>query len=57
MSKVSVFKEQFDGKDVRITEDGRVSVWDAIAAFANIKNPRDAWDSLTERFPDAHELP
>lgn len=52
MSKVSVFKEQFDGKDVRITEDGRVSVWDAIAAFANIKNPRDAWDSLTERFPD-----
>jgi hypothetical protein len=38
-------------RDVRITPDGRVSVYDAIKYTTGQKNPRDVWSDLVERFP------
>lgn len=36
------------GGEVRFTDDGRVSVYDAIGFTTGHKNPRDVWKSLTE---------
>lgn len=43
----------FDGFDeqIRMTEDGRYSVFDIIQ-FCGKKNPRDSWKSLTEQHPE-----
>lgn len=41
-----------DGTKIRITEDGRVSVFDIIQFVAEKKNPRDAWASIRADFPE-----
>ena len=42
--------QEFDG-NVRITPDGRVSVYDAIEYVTGYKNRYQVWNDLTERFP------
>lgn len=37
---------------IRETEDGRYSVYDTIEVLAGKKNPRDAWKSLYEQYPE-----
>lgn len=41
----------FQDSEIRVTEDGRYSVYDVIK-FCGKKNPRDAWNRITERFPE-----
>jgi prophage antirepressor-like protein len=52
MTNLSVFSAQYDGCKVRITLDGRVSVFDAIAATLKKKNPRSDWERLTQANPE-----
>lgn len=52
MTNLSVFSAQYDGCNVRITPDGKVSVFDAIAATLKKKNPRSDWDRLTQANPE-----
>lgn len=52
MSNLSVFSEQFDGQEVRITSDGAVSVLDAIAAVMKVKNPSKTWKDLQVNYPE-----
>lgn len=57
MSKLSGFSEYFDEDEVRITEDGLISVLDAIAVFARVKNPSKTWGDLQRRHPEiANEI-
>lgn len=37
---------------IRATDDGRYSVYDTIEVVGGKKNPRDAWESLAERYPE-----
>lgn len=43
----------FDGfpEEIRMTEDGRYSVYDVIK-FCGKKNPRDSWSDLSRQFPE-----
>ena len=41
----------FQDSEIRVTEDGRYSVYDVIK-FCGKKNPRDAWNALCEQFPE-----
>lgn len=48
-SSVALFlPEDFEG-NVRFTDDGRVSVYDAIGFTTGHKNPRQVWNDLVER--------
>lgn len=40
------------GGEVRFTDDGRVSVYDAIGFTTGHANPRQAWNDLIERVPE-----
>jgi KilA-N domain len=50
-SIVSFLPEDFEGK-VRFTDDGRVSIYDAIGFTTGHGNPRQAWNVLVERVPE-----
>lgn len=50
MTNIITFDDFQDG-EIRVTPDGRYSVFDVIR-FCGKKNPRDAWKSLTEGFPE-----
>lgn len=57
MTNLSVFHAQYQGHQVRITPDGKVSVFDAIVAFrSNPGNPRRVWKDLSERHPEVVRL-
>jgi hypothetical protein len=43
--------QEFSDSEIRVTEDGRVSVFDVIK-FCGKKNPRDTWNSLCEGYPE-----
>jgi hypothetical protein len=43
--------EEISDSEIRVTEDGRVSVFDVIK-FCGKKNPRDTWTSLCEGYPE-----
>lgn len=38
--------------EIRVSDDGRYSVFDVIEVIGGKKNPRDAWKVLTEGFPE-----
>lgn len=38
--------------EIRVTPDGRYSVFDVIKVIGGKKNPHDAWKALTEQFPE-----
>ena len=46
-----VGSDDFPG-EVRVTPDGRVSVYDSIGYTTGQKNPRDVWNELTDKFPE-----
>ena len=48
MTNLAFFSAQYDGSKVRITSDGKVSVFDAIAATLKKDNPRSDWSRLAE---------
>lgn len=41
--------------EIRVTPDGRYSIFDVVEVIGGKKNPRDAWKALTEQFPEAVE--
>lgn len=52
MANLSVFAGEFDGSTIRVTEDGRFSVFDVLVAFGVCKTSRNApevWNRITER--------
>lgn len=38
--------------DIRVTDDDRFSVFDTVEVIGGKKNPRDAWKSITENYPE-----
>ncbi|MFL9458965.1 hypothetical protein AB0758_49335 [Tolypothrix bouteillei VB521301_2] len=38
--------------EIRVTDDGRYSVYDTLFVLAAKKNPRDAWKNLCEQYPE-----
>ena len=48
---LGVDAEDFKKANVRVTPDGRISVFDGIGYTTGLKNPRDAWNDLIKRFP------
>ena len=56
MTNLSFFNAQYDGYNVRITPDGKVSVFDAIVATLKKENPRSDWSRLTQTHPEVVAL-
>ena len=53
MNNLTVFTADYEGQSVRITPDGRVSVFDAIAAFRGTScNPHQIWGDLQKNHPE-----
>jgi hypothetical protein len=54
MSKKSmtITMPELDNAAIRRTPDGRVSVYDLIKVVGTQKNPRDAWNSLCDKYPE-----
>lgn len=59
---ITIFVHEFDGSQIRMTGDGRFSVYDVLVAFlpptdrANRKgsgiNPRQIYKSITQQYPE-----
>ncbi len=57
MNNLTVFSAEYEGQSVRITPDGRVSVFDAIAAFRGTScNPHQIWGDLQKNHPEVLAL-
>lgn len=63
MSNLTIFEGQYDGHTIRVTEDGRFSVYDVLVAFippldqnGSSINPRQFLKSITARNPEVVQL-
>jgi very-short-patch-repair endonuclease len=43
--------DDFSNSEIRVTEDGRYSVYDVVK-FCGKQNPRDAWNDLKKKYPE-----
>ena len=51
-SSLRVDAEEFKKANVRVTLDGRISVFDGIGYTTGLKNPHHAWNGLLTKFPE-----
>jgi hypothetical protein len=61
MSNLAVFASEYDGNGVRVTEDGRFSVFDVLVAFVRPKqgrsiNPRQILESIRSQYPEVVQI-